>query len=378
MTNPLRFLHLADVHIGASFGYLPPELAQQRRQDIRKAFRDAITLACGETNDHDKVQLLLIAGDLFDTATPSIADIVFVQEQLLRAKKAGISIYCTPGNHDWFEAGNFWETDALPLTHLFSSYGFELVHDHKLNIRIASVGYNRHMASRHVLDGMTIPSDTTPLIFLFHGSWDHQGLEQLRDYPFTSTELERIPFVYAGLGHYHKFTCVIDRPDRKAFYPGSIEGLQFTKPELGKRCVILGEIDADGLVKVLPVEINNKELTQLEIDCTFTTYRGIMKQLTLLSAPHRMLQVTLTGSPSLSLLAEVSSLEQEIRDSFCFLQVKLSFTPVIRDIPQEDTTYVGLFVKKMQEKIKNATSKDERLLLQKALEFGLIAASKKV
>ena len=55
----MKFLHLADIHLGASPD-LPNGLAEKRKKEIWNSFRNVI-----ETCEREKIDLLLIVGDLF-------------------------------------------------------------------------------------------------------------------------------------------------------------------------------------------------------------------------------------------------------------------------------------------------------------------------
>ena len=57
----VRILHAGDFHLDSAFGALTPEQARQRRAESRRMPERMVDWA----NDHG-VQLLLLAGDLFD------------------------------------------------------------------------------------------------------------------------------------------------------------------------------------------------------------------------------------------------------------------------------------------------------------------------
>ena len=59
----LRLLHTSDVHLGATFKVLGERGREQRRQ-LEATFARVVTLAIEE-----RVSVLLIAGDLFDSAS---------------------------------------------------------------------------------------------------------------------------------------------------------------------------------------------------------------------------------------------------------------------------------------------------------------------
>ena len=58
----LKILHAADLHLDSPFAGLTPERAAQRRQEQRELVR-----RLGELAEQEKVDLVLLAGDLFDS-----------------------------------------------------------------------------------------------------------------------------------------------------------------------------------------------------------------------------------------------------------------------------------------------------------------------
>ena len=57
----VRILHTGDLHLDSPFACLSPEKSEERRRELRETFSRLVTLAREE-----QVDLLLIAGDLFD------------------------------------------------------------------------------------------------------------------------------------------------------------------------------------------------------------------------------------------------------------------------------------------------------------------------
>ena len=100
----VRFVHCSDLHLGAPYSMLPREAADKRRVDQRKTFARIVDLALGRP---DKADLMLIAGDLFDSARPSPRDISFVRSQLQRLADGGVRTFIIPGNHDPFREHGF-------------------------------------------------------------------------------------------------------------------------------------------------------------------------------------------------------------------------------------------------------------------------------
>ncbi|MBI4451043.1 exonuclease SbcCD subunit D [Candidatus Woesearchaeota archaeon] len=92
MTN-MKFAHLADCHLG---GWREPALREANTQ----SFAQAITHCLDE-----KVDFVIVAGDLFNTAVPSIDVVHFAVEQFRRLRDAGTPVYVIAGSHDYSPAG---------------------------------------------------------------------------------------------------------------------------------------------------------------------------------------------------------------------------------------------------------------------------------
>ena len=101
----LRLLHTSDVHIGAPFLFLGTKGGEQRLA-LREAFAEIVRIARDE-----KYDVLLIAGDLFDSAFgASEADVSHVIGCL---REAGTScrVVILPSGHDHYAPGSVFERE---------------------------------------------------------------------------------------------------------------------------------------------------------------------------------------------------------------------------------------------------------------------------
>ena len=109
----LRFIHAADFHLDSAFTGLNEQQARQRRQESRDLTRRMVEYA----NDHG-VQLMLLAGDLFDS------DSIYGQtaEELAAAlAEFRGHVVIAPGNHDCYTAASpyartLWPDNVLIFT----------------------------------------------------------------------------------------------------------------------------------------------------------------------------------------------------------------------------------------------------------------------
>ena len=85
----MRMLHTSDWHLGRSL----------HRADLRAAqaaFLDSLV----ETARAEKVDVVLVAGDVYDRAVPPVDAVELCEDALLRLHDTGASIVLISGNHD--------------------------------------------------------------------------------------------------------------------------------------------------------------------------------------------------------------------------------------------------------------------------------------
>ncbi len=97
-----RFIHSSDLHLGRRFGTLP----EDARGRLVEARHGAIDRLADAARGHGAGHILL-AGDIFDTETPS--DRVWRQALDAMAKASGLCWWLIPGNHDSLAAEDLWE-----------------------------------------------------------------------------------------------------------------------------------------------------------------------------------------------------------------------------------------------------------------------------
>jgi len=89
----MKFAHLADIHLGS---WRQPELQQLNLESFKKTIDICIK---------EKVDFVLVAGDLFDSAYPAIEVLESAFEHLKRLKDSGINCYIIAGSHDYSASG---------------------------------------------------------------------------------------------------------------------------------------------------------------------------------------------------------------------------------------------------------------------------------
>jgi DNA repair protein SbcD/Mre11 len=103
----LRLLHTADVHLGARHADLGEQAAAQRERQFA-AFKAAVDLALEE-----KVDLFLIAGDLFDSNTQPRRSVERVAGELKRLAAGRIRTVIIPGTHDVYDRSSLFRVHDI-------------------------------------------------------------------------------------------------------------------------------------------------------------------------------------------------------------------------------------------------------------------------
>lgn len=259
----LRVLHTADLHLGATFPSLG-DREGRRSQDFLTTFVRIVDLAIAE-----QVDLLLVAGDLFDRCDPDSGLVGFVQGELARLDSAGIGVVLLPGTHDHQPAGSgVYRREHFPAAVLLTDPRIET--PVRLDLRRGAVhlyGFAPGVVENpaELLAGMCRRGGDGLHVGLLHGSlegspeWDYRG----RDLPFRLADLQRWDLDYLALGHYHRFQELSLDGRLYGCYPGSPEGKRFG--ENGPRYVLLVEVGSRA-ASVRPVAVQTRRLVERTIE----------------------------------------------------------------------------------------------------------------
>ena len=232
----MKFIHLADAHLDSPFrglSFLPKGLFEEVKNAAANSLARIVDLALAE-----KVDLVLIAGDTFDSSKPTPASQVFFAKQLKCLTDAEIQVAMVLGNHDYLQASDLLVAKS-PFFHLLGPGQVEqLVLQTKTGFEYEVNGYSYQQ--NHVTEN--VMAKMQPKTDRFAFGLLHANLEtgQQGVYcPFTLADLQRLNYDYFALGHIHHRRVVSQKP--LAAYPGNIQGRQVN--ELGPKGCLVGAVD---------------------------------------------------------------------------------------------------------------------------------------
>jgi DNA repair exonuclease SbcCD nuclease subunit len=196
-SRPLRVLHTADVHLESDYGAEP-------RAKARRIFSRIVDRALA-----DEVDLVLIAGDLFDHNRVGDEAAAFVRAELARLRQP---VVIMPGNHD-----------ALYPTAVFDRYDFTAGTRHVHVIRamqgetvafpgLDAVVWGRAMAEHErefqPLGGIPARPGGAWSLGMAHGFYYPEREQPERSSPIFGDEIAATGWDYIAMGHQHVQTDV--------------------------------------------------------------------------------------------------------------------------------------------------------------------------
>ena len=243
---PTRFIHTSDIHLGKT--YRSGGQGAERYQDFFTTFAAIVADALRE-----RVDFVLIGGDLFHTGQILPKTFARTIEILQPLKDAGIPCLAVEGNHDWIH-----RRDSVSWMEALSQLGYiNLLRpartpegDYRFDpfdpesgaggriavdgVNIYGLGYIGSQAGNHV-PRICQAVTTQRNILLFHvGVWTYSPVEIGNIRPDEALPLaER--FDYVALGHGHK-PYIVKTPEGRpyAFNPGSPDCVNFGEERYDK------------------------------------------------------------------------------------------------------------------------------------------------
>jgi hypothetical protein len=190
----MKFAHIADCHLG---GWRQPELQELNLKAFEKAIDSCIS---------EKLNFVLITGDLFDNAMPSIDILKAAASKLRELKEKNIPCYVIAGSHDYSVSGKTF-LDVLEKAGLCENVekinGDKLELIEKKDFIIAGISGKKGELEKDLIRKIkvNIKSDKLKILAL------HTTIEENKTSEFMSgVKISELPkgFDYYALGHIHK------------------------------------------------------------------------------------------------------------------------------------------------------------------------------
>lgn len=215
----MKFLHAADLHIDSPLRGLNAQQGapvDRLRGATRQAFVALIDLAISR-----QVNMVILAGDLYDGDWGDFRTGLFVHEQLARLNPHGIFVFVVRGNHD-AESVITRQLPEQPHVHVFSSRSAHTCELPELGVAV----HGRSFPHRAVTEDL-VPAYPAAVRGCFNIGVLHTSLGGSPDHgTYAPTRVDRLVatgYDYLALGHIHARQVVRESAPRIVF-PGNLQG----------------------------------------------------------------------------------------------------------------------------------------------------------
>lgn len=230
-----RFIHAADLHLGSPLSGLmlkDRQMAERFAAAGRAAFSALIEYALAE-----KVDFLVIAGDVYDGAWKDNHIGLFFNREIARLSRAGIPVYFLRGNHD--AESIVTRTIAMPEgVHEFSTRKPQTFVLDDLKVALHGQGFAERVASDNLALSYPAALPGHFNIGVLHTSLSGRPPHAVYA-PCSVADLAARGYDYWALGHVHAFEAVSTDPP--VIYPGNLQGRNIR--ETGPKGVVLVTVE---------------------------------------------------------------------------------------------------------------------------------------
>ncbi len=362
----LRLLHTADVHLGAGFGFLGRR-GREHRAQLKSTFSRVVDLALTS-----QVDVLLIAGDLFDTVYPHPGTVGEVIYQLERIDSEGIRTFIVPGTHDRLRPGGAYDSKEFSnLAHLHIFRESEITPFTLDGLDLTVYGRATTQEDEDVLEGFRASDDSRWRVGLLHASFILPGKVERDEMLVSGESISGSGLHYLALGHWHS-VADYSQGGVPAYYSGPPEPLEMGKGEEGK--VLLVELEDGSPIQVKPIPVGHRRLLRTDIDAgelggpaeLYSTLRRMANQdLALDARVHGFWGEEWAG-------CDWEKMEEELSPLFFHFHMEASPGELsdryVETYPEQ--TVIGRFVRLAREEMADRQG-EEALVAEEALRLGL-------
>jgi DNA repair exonuclease SbcCD nuclease subunit len=380
-----RLLHMADVHLGARHNDLGPAAAAQRERQFN-AFHRAVELALEE-----KVDVVLICGDLFDSNSQPRRSVERAAAELARLADRHIPVVIIPGTHDCYDPGSIYRVFDLPAMAGASTDQVVVLTDKRPRVEFDHLELTIHgfvfptkrapnsplagwIATRNSGDNA---SPRTWQVGMIHGSMAVPGRFDRDEVAFTEQEVATSGLNYLALGHWHSYRKGLAGKTTWA-YPGAPEPVALDQDGAGQ--VLIVDLDVRSgqpMIVVTPRQVGRTKVEKLELDAAaITSQAELERSLRERADPDRVLDVRLVGVRPDTLDLHVDELERQLQGNFLRLRIRDQSAVSLPDAPLPPAdTILGAYARTFGARIvdhENRGDHERAAELREALRLGIL------
>jgi DNA repair exonuclease SbcCD nuclease subunit len=361
----LKILHTADIHLGAKFSGLGNNGASQREQ-LRATFKNVIATAISE-----RVNIVLIAGDLFDSNQQPQRNIDLAIEQFNLLNQNNIPVCLIPGTHDSLDSSSIYRKvdfeGKCPNLKIFADENVSCKEYPGLDLTVYGKPNLSNRSYISPLKGLKPSTSTKFHIAMAHGSFYIPEKMAEDDHVFRLEEVKASGMDYLALGHWHRVYSCSEKPP--AWYSGPPEWIP---DQTEKGGVLLISLSDSGEVKVEPKMLGLRDYDEVEIDISEIQDLAKLKVRISEGANQNLVRkVTLKGLRDAELIVNPEELETELGENFFHLSVMDKSHPKSGGSTKDEERLIrNKFIKLMERQIESSDG-EEKDIAENALQYGI-------
>lgn len=305
----MKIIHCADLHLDSKMeSNLNKDQAKERKKELLLTFERMIRYAT-----ENGVQVIIIAGDLFDTTHITKSASSKVKEQI--ETHAQIDFLYLKGNHD---RDNFLtEFEELPPN--LKVFGEQWTKFTYGNVTITGAELT-DVNRAGIYDSLVLEKNDVNIVVLHGQESQYAAKDKSEVIPIRTLQNKYID--YLALGHIHEYKY--EKLDNRGHYcyPGCLEGRGFD--ECGEKGFVLLDIEED---KVKPTFVKHAARTCQEVYVDITGRNTTGEIVTCIDGkvstmqPESLVKIVLVGTTEIDTDKDITYLVKKYSNQFYFVKI---------------------------------------------------------
>ena len=263
-----KFIHCSDLHIDSpfkGFSFVENSLVEALRKSTYQAFQNIVELALKE-----KVEAVLIAGDIYDGAEKSLEAQLKFRHGLQKLSGKGIDTFIVHGNHDPLDS---WSASLEwpERVHVFSGTEVECLPVERNGVvkaYVHGISYPKRDVTENLTQKFSRGKGEGFDIGLLHSNVGRQpGHDNYA--PCSMDDLIAAKMDYWALGHIHRFR-VLRESNPAVVYSGNSQARHMRESGEKGCCLVTLNKNMGPLIQFIPIDAVRYIQSEVDISGTIT------------------------------------------------------------------------------------------------------------
>ncbi len=365
----VKIVHTADLHFDTPFNEVDDKQRAINKEELKEVFKNIINF-CKEK----QVDILLLAGDIFDNLTLSRETIHFIENVFNDIKET--RVFISPGNHDPYNNKSFYKLIKWPENVYIFKDKLEKVYIKELETNVWGAAFNEKYVRESLIKGFS-QNNKEINIMVIHGEIS-SSIDSNEYNPITLKDIKESGMDYIALGHRHNFSGILKEGNTSYSYSGCPQGRGFD--ENGDKGIIYGYV-AKGAVELNFIKTCKRNYEEIYVDVSNSfgyeeLREKILNTIKEEDRKNNLYKIILKGEVSEKFHIEEKVLKSKLINDFYFCKI-VDKTSIALDIKELSKGYSvkSIFVKNLLKKLQEAKTDEEKDVIKMALKIGVSSLS---